>query len=125
MIINESAVARGKIGKSKQKQKSLLASLAIFDVINSDFFLFKDTILKEISPMDLRMLIKAEEELSQTNGFSRLFPSAKSHQYFKYFYRDGIPYYDRLLDAWEHKYAHNRAKGIRTLRKYCNKAIHL
>ena len=75
--------------------------------------------------MDLRILIKAEEELSQTNGFSRLFPSAKSHQYFKYFYRDGIPYYDRLLDAWEHKYAHNRAKGIRTLRKYCNKAIHL
>ena len=70
--------------------------------------------------MDLRMLIKAEEELSQTNGFSRLFPSAKSHQYFKYFYRDGIPYYDRLLDAWEHKYGHNRAKGIRTLRKYCN-----
>jgi len=86
---------------------------------------YLDTILKEISPMDLRMLIKAEEELSQTNGFSRLFPSAKSHQYFKYFYRDGIPYYDRLLDAWEHKYANNRAKGIRTLRKYCNKAIHL
>ena len=75
--------------------------------------------------MDLRTLIKAEEELSQTNGFCRLFPSAKSHQYFKYFYRDGIPYYDRLLDAWEHKYANNRAKGIRTLRKYCNKAIHL
>ena len=117
MIISESAVARGKIGKSKQKQKSLLSIILIF--------LFKDTILKEISPMDLRMLIKAEEELSQTNGFSRLFPSAKSHQYFKYFYRDGIPYYDRLLDAWEHKYAHNRAKGIRTLRKYCNKAIHL
>ena len=71
------------------------------------------------------MLIKAEDELSQTQSFTRLFPSAKSHQYFKYFYEGGIPYYDKLLDAWEHKYSTNRAKGIRKLKKYCNKAIHL
>ena len=74
--------------------------------------------------MDLRTCIKAEEELSQTKLFTRLFPSEKSHQYFQYFY-EGIPYYDKLLDAWEHKYGKNRSKGIKNLRKYCNKGIHL
>ena len=77
-----------------------------------------------MTPMDVRTLVIAEEELSQTKHFTRLFPSQKTHQYFKYFY-GGIPYYDKLLDAWEHKYGLNRAKGIKKLRKYCNKAIHL
>ena len=53
-----------------------------------------------------------------------IFPRANSHIYFKYFYA-GIPYYDKLLDAWEHHYGNNRSKGIKKLRKYCNKAVHL
>ena len=73
--------------------------------------------------MDLRTLIKSEEEVNQTKHFTRLFPTATSHKYFKYFY-NGIPYYDKLLDAWEAKYANNRAKGIKKLRKFCNKGIH-
>ena len=74
--------------------------------------------------MDVRTLIKSEEELSQTKNFTRIFPRTKSHLYFKYYYA-GIPYYDKLLDAWEHHYGHNRMKGIKYLKQYCNKAVHL
>ena len=74
--------------------------------------------------MDVRTLIKSEEELSQTKNFTRIFPRANSHKYFKYFY-EGLPYYDKLLDAWEHHYGNHRSKGIKELRKYCNKSVHL
>lgn len=82
-------------------------------------------ILDELTPTDVRTLIKAEEELRQCNLFKRLFPSRDSHNYFKYFY-GGIPYYDKLLDAWEHHYhGAQRAKGIKRLKKLCSRGIHL
>ena len=62
--------------------------------------------------------------MSQTVHFSRVFPNSDSHEYFKYFH-DGIHYYDKLLDAWEHKYGEHRSKGIRRLKKLCSKAVHL
>merc|ERR1712008_556657 len=52
--------------------------------INRDDYL--ETILKDLSPMDVRTLVKSEEEFSQTNNFTRIFPRANSHIYFKYFY---------------------------------------
>ena len=96
----------------------------VSDQIYKSPLYFQDTILKDLTPMDVRTLVKSEEEFSQTNNFTRIFPRANSHIYFKYFYA-GIPYYDKLLDAWEHHYGNNRSKGIKKLRKYCKKAVHL
>jgi tubulin polyglutamylase TTLL4 len=85
---------------------------------------YLESILEDLTPNDLRTLIKAEEELSQTKHFARLFPTETTFQSFQYYY-EGIPYYDKLMDAWETKYSSNRTKGIRILKKLCNKAIHL
>ena len=107
-----------------EEEDTLKQSASKFKESCMDRESYLDSILENITPMDLRTLIKSEEEFSQARHFTRLFPSPKSHQYFKYFY-EGLPYYDKLLDAWEHKYANNRSKGIRKLRKYCNKGLHL
>ena len=96
----------------------------IFQYLIFIFSSYLDNILEELAPNDVRTLIKAEEELSQTNHFTRIFPSPTSHKYFQYFY-EGIPYYDKLLDAWEFKYHDQRSKAIRRLKMLCAKAVHL
>jgi len=111
--------SRVKIEEDVIKQKK-----DVFQELNVNREDYLDAILKDLSPMDVRTLVKSEEELSQTKSFTRIFPRNKSHHYFKYYYA-GIPYYDKLLDAWEHHFGHNRIKGIKYLRKYCNKAVHL
>ena len=88
------------------------------------FCSYVDTILDDLTPNDVRVLIKTEEELSQTQHFTRLFPNENSHELFKYYY-EGIPYNDKLLDAWEYKYGNQRSKGIIRLKKLCAKAVHL
>ena len=96
-----------------------LATLPLFS-----FCSYVDTILDDLTPNDVRVLIKTEEELSQTQHFTRLFPNENSHELFKYYY-EGIPYNDKLLDAWEYKYGNQRSKGIIRLKKLCAKAVHL
>merc|ERR1711976_962647 len=91
---------------------------------NTDRSSYVDTILDDLTPNDVRVLIKTEEELSQTQHFTRLFPNENSHELFKYYY-EGIPYNDKLLDAWEYKYSNQRSKGIIRLKKLCAKAVHL
>eukprot|EP00096_Caligus_rogercresseyi_P013083 TRINITY_DN5740_c0_g1_i1.p1 TRINITY_DN5740_c0_g1~~TRINITY_DN5740_c0_g1_i1.p1 ORF type:complete len:274 (-),score=42.48 TRINITY_DN5740_c0_g1_i1:1082-1903(-) len=84
---------------------------------------YLESILNELSPCDLRVLIKLEEERSQVCKFERVFPSPTSHKYFKYM--DKIPYYDKLVDAYETKYWSNREMGIEFLRDLCRRKIHL
>ena len=94
------------------------------NVASFSFCSYVDTILDDLTPNDVRILIKTEEELSQTQHFTRLFPTENSHELFKYYY-EGIPYNDKLLDAWEYKYGNQRSKGIIRLKKLCAKAVHL
>ena len=58
---------------------------------------------------DLRLLIRTEEELSQTKGSVRLLPSNKNSKYLEYF--EEPSYSDQFLAAWEKKYCDNREKG--------------
>jgi hypothetical protein len=49
---------------------------------------------------EVRLLVRAEEELEQTAGFSRLIPQPEGGvKYLKYL--DGVGPADRLLAAWE------------------------
>ena len=64
---------------------------------------------------DVRKLIRAEEELAQTKGFLRLFPSNHSDKYLDYL----ASYSDRLLGAWEQVYAGDRSRGREVLRRLC------
>ncbi|XP_076235037.1 tubulin monoglutamylase TTLL4 [Calliopsis andreniformis] len=80
-------------------------------------------ILKFLTPSDVRVLIRHEDEVAQTGRFEKIFPTSNTYQYFKFF--DEIRYYNLLLDAWEHEYANDRVEGIERLRKLCKKKRHL
>lgn len=72
-----------------------------------------DSILNDLTQNDIRVLILAEDELSRSGQFKRVFPSSTSSKYLKYF--DKPRYYNLLLDAWERKYKGNRLEGITRL----------
>lgn len=47
-----------------------------------------------------------------------------THKYLQYI--ESPRYYNRLLDAWEHRYGGNRReKGIALIRKFCEDKVHL
>ena len=84
---------------------------------------YKDTILQKLTKSDVRVLIKTAEEFSQANRFIRVFPRAKSHEYFRFF--DSLSYYDKLLDAYEYAYSDSYEEGIKLINQYCQKKVHL
>lgn len=66
-------------------------------------------ILSDLSSDDVRHLIQAEDELTQSNGFIRLFPTSCTYLYHNFF--EAPRYYNFLFDAWENKYENNRNEG--------------
>uniref|UniRef100_A0A1I8NC09 Tubulin-tyrosine ligase family n=1 Tax=Musca domestica TaxID=7370 RepID=A0A1I8NC09_MUSDO len=82
-----------------------------------------DAILENLTPDDVRCLIIAEDELARSSPLERIFPTAETHKYLKY--TETPRYYNRLLDAWETRYSHNRIEGINLLRQYCEDRYHL
>ncbi|CAL7947769.1 unnamed protein product [Xylocopa violacea] len=88
---------------------------------NRDEYL--DRILENLTRDDLRQLVRYEDELSQAEDFQKLFPGEETHLYFKFF--EVERYYDRLLDAWEHRYSDNRTNGIRKLQQHCEAMQHV
>jgi hypothetical protein len=77
----------------------------------------------DLAPGDLRQLVKSEEERNQAKLFRRLVPSEKSHKYLQYMER--LSYYDKLLDAFEYKYADQKEDGIQRLRSLCDNNRHI
>jgi hypothetical protein len=67
----------------------------------------KNFILKDLSPLDLRILIKSEEELSQSYSFARIFPTANTFHFLK-LHSSPLSYTDKLLDAYEQRYGTDR-----------------
>ncbi|XP_030240005.1 tubulin polyglutamylase TTLL4 isoform X2 [Drosophila navojoa] len=82
-----------------------------------------DAILEKLTPDDVRCLIIAEDELARCTPLERIFPTDQTYKYLKY--NDTPRYYNRLLDAWESRYANNRTEGIALLRDYCQSKYHL
>ena len=67
---------------SKDKDLVDLTKQAAFTGLAREEYL--GSIIKNLSPMDVRLLVHAEEELSQTRGFQRIWPSSSSHHYHMY-----------------------------------------
>ncbi|XP_017025572.1 tubulin polyglutamylase ttll-4 isoform X1 [Drosophila kikkawai] len=84
---------------------------------------YVNEILNNLTPDDVRCLIIAEDELARCAPLERIFPTDQTHKYLKY--NDSPRYYNRLLDAWESRYANNRTEGIALLRDYCQNKYHL
>ncbi|CAG9857800.1 unnamed protein product [Phyllotreta striolata] len=83
---------------------------------------YLESILKNLTSDDVRLLAKHEDELSAKGKFERIFPTPQSYKYLQFM----IPrYYNRLFDAWEYKYGHCREKGIGLLQELCDRKMHL
>ena len=76
-----------------------------------------------LTSADLRMLIQAEEEFSQTRGFSRLLPGTEHSKYLKYLERR--QHGDLLLSAWEERYHSTRQEGRQVVARLCQQGLHL
>lgn len=80
--------------------------------------------MENLTPDDIRSLLISEDELARSSPLERIFPTQMSHHYLAY--TDCPRYYNRLLDAWEHRYGGARhGDGIELLRSFCEKGVHL
>ena len=84
---------------------------------------YLDNILDNLSGADIRVLVKYLEERMQCERFSRAFPTADSHEYFKFF--DYLSYNDKLLDAFETRFGSNIEEGIEFVESYCKNNSHI
>ena len=78
---------------------------------------------EELTPRDVRVLVKAEEELAPCRLYTRIFPSKDSDKCLQYM--SPPSYADYLLDAWEATHAADRDKGRTILKKKCLLNMHL
>lgn len=90
---------------------------------NMDRDEYMSTILEDLTPDDVRHLIRYEDELTQVGNFEKIFPTPETYKYHQFF--EEARYYNRLFDAWETRQAEDRSKGIKRLQKLCRKQIHL
>ncbi|KAL0275035.1 UNVERIFIED_CONTAM: hypothetical protein PYX00_003025 [Menopon gallinae] len=84
---------------------------------------YLESILKDLTPDDVRHLIQFEDELTQLSRFEKVFPTPRTHVYHQYF--ESPRYYNMMFDAWETKYHKNRADGIKLLESLCEQKLHL
>ncbi|XP_014250184.1 tubulin polyglutamylase TTLL4-like isoform X1 [Cimex lectularius] len=84
---------------------------------------YKDSILTDLTPDDIRHLVIYEDELTQIGQFQKVFPTERTHTFLQYF--EGNRYYNYLFDAWESRYHNNRTEGIKLLELKCREQIHL
>ncbi|XP_061089419.1 tubulin polyglutamylase TTLL4 [Conger conger] len=84
---------------------------------------FYSTVLDALTPRDVRVLRETEDELTRRGHFERVFPSAVSSHYLRFF--EQPRYLNILLNQWEAKYCNNRGKGINLLRGLCRRGVHL
>lgn len=82
-----------------------------------------EAILENLLPDDVRCIMLAEDELARCTPLERVFPTPKTHMYLKFI--ESPRYYNRLLDAWEHKYGGNKDVGIRMISALCREKYHL
>ncbi|CAG9832568.1 unnamed protein product [Diabrotica balteata] len=80
---------------------------ALFEQLESRDEYLTD-ILRTLTGDDVRHLIRAEDELTVKGGFERIFPTQQSHRYLHFM---EPRYYNRLFDAWEERYGHQREAG--------------
>ncbi|KAK8387363.1 hypothetical protein O3P69_018148 [Scylla paramamosain] len=79
--------------------------------------------IENLTPDDVRHMIMAEDELHRAGKFTRIFPTAETHQYFGFMEKPR--YYNRLMDAWENKYSGCREKAIENIEALCADKFHL
>ncbi|KAK9752749.1 Tubulin-tyrosine ligase family [Popillia japonica] len=83
---------------------------------------YLEDILEALTGDDVRHLTQAEDELTVTGPFNKIFPTSQTYKYLEFM---ETRYYNRLFDAWECKYEQNRKPGIDMLQDLCSQKVHL
>ena len=78
---------------------------------------------ENLTPRDVRVLVRAEEELAQCRNYRRIFPDGESSKFLKYL--SPPSYSDHLLDSWERRFGDQREAGRDILRNKCLANMHL
>ncbi|XP_056392820.1 tubulin monoglutamylase TTLL4 [Hyla sarda] len=104
-IVNEEKMKRAHYLSQKMPDKDLYA-----------------TVLDHLTPEDVRVLVETEDELSRCGQFERVFPSAISSRYLRFFEQQR--YFNILTNQWEQKYYASREKGQELLRSLCMMNFH-
>ncbi|XP_069588860.1 tubulin monoglutamylase TTLL4 isoform X2 [Ranitomeya imitator] len=99
-IVNEEKMKRAHYLSPKVPDKDLYA-----------------TVLEQLTAEDVRVLVETEDELSRCGHFERVFPSAISSRYLRFFEQQR--YFNILTNQWEQKYYGGREKGQELLRSLC------
>ena len=87
---------------------------------------YLEKILENLSPSDVRTILRSEDEFSQTKSWTRIFPTSNTHPYLQFL--SSPSYSDRLMDAWEDKFGTcqgERERGHELLENFCKKMYHL
>ena len=77
-----------------------------------------DLLCDDLSPADLQMLAESEDELSQCDQWTRIFPTHQSEHLLQFY--SNIPHSDELIQSWEVKYGgskEDREIGRQIIRK--------
>ncbi|XP_075685239.1 tubulin monoglutamylase TTLL4 [Rhinoderma darwinii] len=104
-ILNEEKMKRAHYLSQKMPDKDLYA-----------------TVLEQLTPEDVRVLVETEDELSRCGQFERVFPSPISSRYFRFFEQQR--YFNILTNQWEQKYYACKEKGQELLRSLCLMSDH-
>lgn len=78
---------------------------------------------ENLLPDDIRHLCLAEDELSRSGSFIRLFPSKISESYLPYFAKSF--YRNYLLVEWERKYGDRREEAVAYLQQLCSQKLNV
>ena len=91
---------------------------SLCDVVRNTFS------LSDLTSLDVRTLIRLEEERSQLKQFRRIFPTPQTHSYFRFM--EVVPYFDKLLDAFETEYGlEDRERALNMINSRCQRNVHL
>ena len=87
---------------------------------------YLEKILYNLTPSDVRIILRSEDELSQAKSWTRIFPTSNTHPYLQFL--TSPSYSDQLMDAWEDKFGTcqgERERGHELLENFCKKMYHL
>jgi hypothetical protein len=85
-----------------------------------------DNMLDQLLPSEVRIILRSEDELSQTKSWTRIFPSSNTHHLLQFM--SSPSYSDLLLAAWEGRFGtgwKKREQGQELLKNLCQEKYHL
>ncbi|XP_013388991.1 tubulin polyglutamylase TTLL4-like [Lingula anatina] len=81
------------------------------------------TILDNLTPDDIRVLVDTIDENSRRGGFDRIFPRLDTDKYFRFFQKPR--YYNILIHQWLKRFHKNETEGISLVEAHCKELKHL